>query len=91
MTCIIQSAWLLSPHPDNSAILHSSLFLPFAFAWAFQFAHTVGRIILAHITKSEFPVWDNMWLWSIIGAVDSHLPQLIGRYAYLYMNEKSNY
>ena len=73
--------WLASPSINNSAILHTHLFLPFACAWGLQFAHTVGRMILAHITKGNFPLWDNMWLLSIVGAVDAHLPTLLGRYA----------
>lgn len=81
ITSLLQMVWLASPSINDSAILHTHLFLPFACAWGLQFAHTVGRMILAHITKSEFPLWDNMWLLSIVGAVDAHLPTLLGRYA----------
>ena len=68
-------------HPKftNSDILRSPAFVPFLCAWGLQFAHQVGRMILAHVTGQPFPWWDSMWVWSIIGAVDANLPWLIGR------------
>lgn len=61
--------------------MYSQLFLPFVGAWGFQFAHQVGRMILAHVTSTPFPWWDSMWLWSFVGALDANLPYLIGRCA----------
>ncbi|KAJ8085164.1 hypothetical protein PM082_003949 [Marasmius tenuissimus] len=75
----IQIAWLSHPRLEHSAILYSPLFIPFLCAWGLQFAHTVGRMILAHVTSMPFPMWNWMWIWSIIGAVDVNLPRLIGR------------
>jgi len=48
--------------------------VPFLCAWGLQFAHMVGRMILAHVTKEKFPVWDWVWVWSLVGAVDANLP-----------------
>ena len=38
----------------------------------------VGKIILAHITKTSFPVWVWIWVLSFLGALDANLP-LLGR------------
>ncbi|KAH8825664.1 choline ethanolaminephosphotransferase [Flagelloscypha sp. PMI_526] len=74
----IQIAWLAHPSVNNSAILYSSNFLPFMCAWGLQFAHQVGRMILAHTTRMDFPMWDAIWIWSLVGAVDANLPRLFG-------------
>lgn len=76
----IQIAWLSQPEYNNSAIINSATFVPFLCAWGLQFAHQVGRMILAHVTSTPFPRWDWIWIWSIIGAVDANLPHLLGRY-----------
>ncbi|KAF4573669.1 hypothetical protein EYR36_008187 [Pleurotus pulmonarius] len=75
----LQVIWLASPSYYNSVIIHSRIFVPFLCAWGLQFAHTVGRMILAHVTSSEFPMWDWMWMWSFVGAVDANLPLILGR------------
>jgi len=75
----IQVAWLSQPEIHHSAIIKSALFVPFLCAWGLQFAHQVGRMILAHVTSSPFPYWDWMWMWSIIGAVDANLPHILDR------------
>jgi len=59
-------------------ILQSPLFVPFLCAWGLQFAHQVGRMILAHVTKGPFPMWDLVWVLSVVGAVDANLPRIIG-------------
>jgi len=75
----IQVAWLNQPAYNDTAIIDSAVFVPFLCAWGLQFAHQVGRMILAHVTNTPFPWWDWMWIWSIIGAVDANLPRLTGR------------
>ncbi|KAG2022349.1 cholinephosphotransferase [Coprinopsis cinerea AmutBmut pab1-1] len=75
----IQIAWLSHPEYNNSYIIKSSAFVPFVLAWGLQFAHQVGRMILAHVTSAPFPVFDWIWIWSAIGAVDANLPHLLGR------------
>jgi hypothetical protein len=75
------AAWLLfAPAADGRGILHSSLFLPFAGAWGLQFAHAVGRLILAHVTRAPFPMFDTVTLVSALGAADAALPALLGVY-----------
>ena len=76
----IQIAWLAQPEFNHSAIINSAVFVPFLCAWGLQFAHQVGRVILAHVTNGPFPYWDWMWLWSIVGAVDANLPHIFDRY-----------
>jgi ethanolaminephosphotransferase len=74
--------WLwLSEKSEGSSILDSAAFLPFACAWGLQFAHAVGRMILAHITKTPFPMFDAVTFVSIAGAADFALPLLLNRYA----------
>ncbi|KIP05510.1 hypothetical protein PHLGIDRAFT_128827 [Phlebiopsis gigantea 11061_1 CR5-6] len=75
----IQVFWLMSPSFNQSAIINSPLFIPFLCAWGLQFAHQVGRMILAHVTKQSFPWGDALWVWSILGALDANLPLLLNR------------
>jgi len=75
---LIQIAWLSHPQYNHSYIIKSAAFVPFLFAWGLQFAHQVGRMILAHVTSTPFPVWDWIWVWSFLGALDANLP-LLGR------------
>lgn len=79
VSATLQIFWLLSPSYHDSAIIHSPLFLPFLCAWGLQFAHQVGRMILSHVTRAPFPLWHNMWLWSVVGVVDAQLPFLFDR------------
>ncbi|KAK7063617.1 choline ethanolaminephosphotransferase [Favolaschia claudopus] len=83
----IQVLWLTHPRYDNSALINSSLFVPFLCAWGLQFAHQVGRMILAHVTSQPFPWWDWIWVWSLVGAVDANLPMLVGRPPLFQTNE----
>lgn len=76
---LIQVIWLAQPTYNDSAIINSSTFIPHLCAWGLQFAHQVGRMILAHVTSTPFPWWDWMWIWSIIGAVDANLPRILNR------------
>lgn len=75
----IQVLWLSHPEWTHSAIIDSTLLVPFLLAWGLQFAHMVGRIILAHVTSTPFPIVDWMWIWSLIGAVDANVPRYFGR------------
>ncbi|TFY81458.1 hypothetical protein EWM64_g2549 [Hericium alpestre] len=78
-SAIAQVLWMNHPKFSNSDILHSQVFVPFLCAWGLLFAHQVGRIILAHVASQPFPWWDNMFIWSVLGAIDANLPFLIGR------------
>ena len=79
----LQLIWLSHPSVGDSAIIYSDVLIPFMCAWGLQFAHQLGRMILAHVTKMDFPYWDSLWIWSFIGALDANLPRLIGRYVYI--------
>ncbi|KIK62271.1 hypothetical protein GYMLUDRAFT_42209 [Collybiopsis luxurians FD-317 M1] len=59
-------------------ILESPLFVPFLSAWGLSFAHQVGRMILAHLTKGEFPIWDWVFVMNVIGALDANLERIFG-------------
>jgi len=77
-SALIQVAWLSHPRYNNSYIIDSPAFVPFLCAWGLQFAHMVGRMILAHVTKGDFPLWDWVWIWSALGAADANLPKVFG-------------
>ena len=76
---LLHIAWLNHPTLHNSDIINSPAFVPFLCAWGLQFAHVVGRMILAHITSQPFPLWDPMYIWTIVGAIDANMPILLGR------------
>lgn len=75
---LLQIAWLSHPQYHSSYIMKSAAFIPFLCAWGLQFAHQVGRMILAHVTNTPFPVWDWIWVWNFLGALDANMP-LLGR------------
>ncbi|KAG5639650.1 hypothetical protein H0H81_008811 [Sphagnurus paluster] len=75
----IQIVWLAQPRGSFPSIIHSANFVPFLCAWGLQFAHQVGRMILAHVTSAPFPTWDWIWIWSLLGAIDANLPRLLHR------------
>ncbi|KAI0029498.1 choline ethanolaminephosphotransferase [Vararia minispora EC-137] len=79
VSAALQVLWMNNPSLSDSHILKSRVFVPFLCSWGLQFAHQVGRMILAHVTGQPFPWWDSMWLWSIVAAIDANLPYLIGR------------
>jgi len=74
----LQVSWLSHPTINNWNILYSPVFLPFLCLWGLQFAHFMGRIILARVTMQPFPVWEWTWVWSVIGAIDANLSRLNG-------------
>lgn len=76
---IVQLFWLGAPTYSQSRIINSALFVPFLCAWGLQFAHQVGRMILAHVTKQPFPMGDAIFLWTVLGAVDANMPFLFNR------------
>ncbi|KAH9964108.1 Choline/ethanolaminephosphotransferase [Russula dissimulans] len=76
---LLHLAWLNQPSLQNPDIMNSPAFVPFLCAWGLQFAHVVGRMIIAHVTSQPFPVWDPMYIWTIVGAVDANMPMLFDR------------
>ncbi|KAJ7157318.1 Choline/ethanolaminephosphotransferase [Mycena filopes] len=87
VSAAIQIFWLSHPRYDDAVLINSALFVPFLCAWGLQFAHQVGRMILAHVTSTSFPWWDWMWVWSLAAAVDANLPLLAGRAPLIQTNE----
>ncbi|KAH8992393.1 Choline/ethanolaminephosphotransferase [Lactarius akahatsu] len=79
VSVLLHVAWLNHPTLRNSDIINSPAFVPFLCAWGLQFAHVVGQMILAHITSQPFPLWDSMYIWTIVGAIDANMPILFGR------------
>ncbi|KAH7105087.1 hypothetical protein BKA62DRAFT_691625 [Auriculariales sp. MPI-PUGE-AT-0066] len=65
--------------PAGFSIINSELFVPFLLAWGAEFAHQVGKMILAHVTKSAFPIWDWTWVWLGLCAIDWNANVLFGR------------
>ncbi|KAG8984872.1 hypothetical protein FRB94_010715 [Tulasnella sp. JGI-2019a] len=84
VTCFLNIAWLsgsgpLSGAPGQSYVLYSNCFLPFLGFWAFEFAHQVGKMILAHVTHQRFPYWDWSWVFTSVLAMDANAERLFGR------------
>ncbi|KAI0803223.1 Choline/ethanolaminephosphotransferase [Irpex lacteus] len=75
----LQILWLSAPTYRESRIIDSALLVPFLLAWGLQAAHLVSRIILAHVTKQPFPLFDSLFFWSVLGAIDANLPLLLNR------------
>lgn len=81
VTLVIHLAWLRAPiGPSGAHLVYSNAFIWFMCFWGLQFGNQVGRMILAHVTKSEFPIIERMWIWSLIGAVDGNAKALFGVY-----------
>lgn len=65
--------------PGKDLLLHSSAFVPFLCMWGLQFAHQVGRMILAHVTGQPFPMFNAGWIWAAVSIVDAWSWKLFGR------------
>lgn len=59
-------------------ILYYTLLIPFLLFWGLSFAHHVGLLILAHLTKSPFPgiIKHPLLILSVIGSLDANLEWL---------------
>ena len=44
-----------------------------------SFSYQVSQLILAHVTKSPFPYWNGMMVYSLFGAIDANSGWLFGR------------
>ncbi|KAJ9125085.1 hypothetical protein QFC22_000038 [Naganishia vaughanmartiniae] len=78
-------SWLAGPGVE---IVHSVRMLPFIAYWGACFAYQVSKLILAHVTKSPFPYWNGMMLWSALGAIDANAPLLFGREPFIQNTEQ---
>lgn len=72
----LKVCWLLAP---NIHIVDSPRILVFMAFWCASFAYQVSQLILAHVTKSPFPYWNWMVLWTLAGSVDANATRLFGR------------
>ncbi|CAE6494615.1 unnamed protein product [Rhizoctonia solani] len=72
--------------PGKDLLLHSAAFVPFLCMWGLQFAHQVGRMILAHVTHQPFPMFDAGWIWAAVSLVDAWSWKLFGRAPVLHSN-----
>lgn len=44
-----------------------------------SFSYQVSQLILAHVTKSPFPYWNGMMVYSLFGALDANARYLFNR------------
>ncbi|KAL5494611.1 hypothetical protein ACEPAI_72 [Sanghuangporus weigelae] len=86
----LQVFWLIAPLPQTAfekaqsgaaePIMNSPLLVPFLLAWGLQFAHQVGRMILAHLTKrKDMPFWEWLWIWTALMGLDANAQWVFGR------------
>ncbi|KAL5533588.1 hypothetical protein ACEPAG_48 [Sanghuangporus baumii] len=86
----LQVFWLSAPLPQTAfekaqsgsaePIMNSPLLVPFLLAWGLQFAHQVGRMILAHLTKrKDMPFWEWLWIWTALMGLDANSQWVFGR------------
>lgn len=68
-------AWMLGN--QSQLFVQGPLFVPFLIFWGLSFAYLVGLVIISHVCKGPFPYWNWIFVPSILGAVDAHLPQSI--------------
>lgn len=80
LSALLHLSLLAHPSPLTSTILHSSLFVPFLCAWGLQFAHQVGRMILAHLTqRRDMPFFERLWVPTLLATLDLNSEFLFGR------------
>ncbi|KAL7420627.1 hypothetical protein Q5752_004578 [Cryptotrichosporon argae] len=80
---LILVSWLHAPAGGGVEIVHDARFLPFLGYWGMSVAYQVSQLILAHVTKSPFPYWNGMMVYSLFGAVDANAQWLFGHEPYL--------
>ncbi|TXT13401.1 hypothetical protein VHUM_00768 [Vanrija humicola] len=71
--------WLHSERKNGVALVHDARLLPFIGYWGMAAAYQVSQLILAHVTKSPFPYWNGMMIYSLFGALDANAEWLFGR------------
>ncbi|KAI9635659.1 CDP-alcohol phosphatidyltransferase-domain-containing protein [Dioszegia hungarica] len=71
--------WLQGELRGGVGIVHDARLLPFMLYWGMAFSYQVSQLILAHVTKSPFPYWNGMMVYSIFGALDANSQWLFNR------------
>jgi ethanolaminephosphotransferase len=72
-------AWLHSSIRGGVELVHDARLLSFLLYWGMAAAYQVSQLILAHVTKSPFPYWNGMMVYSLFGAIDANAQWLFGR------------
>ncbi|WVQ83756.1 hypothetical protein IAT38_005900 [Cryptococcus sp. DSM 104549] len=72
-------AWLHAELRGGVCIVHDARMLPFLGYWGMAFSYQVSQLILAHVTKSPFPYWNGMMVFSLFGALDANATWISGR------------
>ncbi|GMK57679.1 hypothetical protein CspeluHIS016_0405130 [Cutaneotrichosporon spelunceum] len=75
---LILCAWLHAERVDGVSIVHDARLLPFLGYWGMAAAYQVSQLILAHVTKSPFPYWNGMMVYSLLSAIDANAQWLFG-------------
>lgn len=75
---LILCAWLHAERFDGVSIVHDARLLPFLGYWGMAAAYQVSQLILAHVTKSPFPYWNGMMVYSLCAAIDANAQWLFG-------------
>lgn len=76
---LILVAWLASEVRGGVELVHDMRIFPFLGYWGMAAAYQVSQLILAHVTKSPFPYWNGMMIYSLFGAIDANAQWLFGR------------
>lgn len=78
ISVVLHVAFLASPlvGSPGKVLVQSGYMMPYLCVWGLEFAHQVGRIITAHVTKTSFPYWDWYWVWIAALALDGHAERL---------------
>lgn len=75
---LILCAWLHAERFDGVSIVHDARLLPFLGYWGMAAAYQVSQLILAHVTKSPFPYWNGMMVYSLLSCIDANAQWLFG-------------
>jgi len=76
---LILVLWLQAGVRGGQEMIQSSRLLPFIGYWGMSFSYQVSQLILAHVTKSPFPYWNGMMVYSTFGMLDANAQYLFGR------------
>lgn len=75
---LILVAWLHAELRGGVSIVHDARLLPFLGYWGMAAAYQVSQLILAHVTKSPFPYWNGMMVYSLCAAIDANAQWFFG-------------
>ncbi|RXK39609.1 ethanolaminephosphotransferase [Tremella mesenterica] len=76
---LVLVAWLQAELRGGVSLVHDARLLPFLGYWGMSMSYQVSQLILAHVTKSPFPYWNGMMVYSLFGAIDANAQFLFGR------------